>query len=214
MKNIILVIITISIICSCKKEKVSYKLSGQLSSCFANVKRAYANEEIRLYQKNPGFFSNDDKALATTKTDNNGNFSFDYFAENTNNKVAIQASSGFGFNTLVSQIPVKNIDNADFYLGGYNLVVSLNVTKPYTNSDTLYVSNLKTLIFVKKAGPFVSGRYYVETNVPVKPEVNYEFNSEDLRYVINDNSNTFYTDFKIENNKLCGDTVYVTLDIK
>lgn len=215
MKNLIIILSLIVCFTSCKKVKVSNSIKGQIVVCYSPTNQvSYANSKIELYQQNNGTNSKS-QILATTTTDANGNFTFEYSTDNSNDNLIIRESSGFGFSNIMTGIPLKTMDNLKIYYSGrYNLVVSLNVTKPYTNNDTLYVANPKTLNYVKKAGPFFNGRYYFESSVPVKPDPNYSYNTENLRFVINNDNNSFNKDFQIETNKLCGDTVYVTLDIR
>lgn len=215
MKNLIIFISIAILFTNCKKEKVTYTIKGQIIICYSPTNQvSYANSKIDLFQQKNGTFSGA-QTLANTTTDTNGNFTFDFTTDNQNDNLIIRESSGFGNSNIMTGIPLKNIDDLKIYYNGrYNLVVSLNVTKTYTNSDTLYISNPKTLNYVKKAGPFINGRYFVESGVSVKPDPNYEFNSENIRYVINNDNNSFNKDYKVVTNKLCGDTVYVSLDIK
>ncbi len=214
MKNIITIFILL-FFAFCKKEKIAYILKGQVVLCYSPTNQVgYKNKRIELFQQKNGI-DRKGEIIGTTTTDSSGNFNFGYTTSNIIDKIKIRESSGFGISDIITAIPVKNIDNLKvYYSGRYNLVVSLNVIKPYTNNDTLFVSNLKNLTYIKRAGLFVNGRYYTEISVPIKPDINYEFNNEKLFYVLNNNDNTFIKDFKIENSKLCGDTVYVTLDIK
>lgn len=216
MKKLILIILYSIFFGACKKDKMSTNmLKGQIIVCYSPINQIpYASSKIELYQQKNGTNINS-QTLATTTTDVNGNFIFEYSTDNPNDNLTIRESSGFGISNIMTGIPLKNIDNLKIYYNGrYNLVVNLNVTKPYTNSDTLYISNPKTLNYVKKAGPFINGRYFVESGVSVKPDPNYGFNSENIRYVINNDNNSFNKDYQVETNKLCGDTVYVSLDIK
>ncbi len=215
MKKFIIFISIVALFTNCKKEKVSYTIKGQVVLCFNGTQTPQANKTIELYQQKNGTNVNAE-VLSTTTTDNNGDFTFTYTTTNLSDGLIIRESSGFGYYNLIAGVPIININDMKiYYLGRYNLVVSLNVTKPYTNNDTLYVNNLKNLTYIKKAGPFTSGRIYKEGDVGFLEDRYYGGNKQTLYCGLNSLSNfIFNKDFIIENSKLCGDTVYVSLDIK
>ncbi len=200
---------------NCKKENTAYNLKGRIVLCYnTGVITPFANEPIDLFQTyNGGNYKS--RVLGNTSTDAQGNFSFNYITDDRDEKLAIRASSGFGFIKIVKGIPVQNISDLKvYYSGRYNLVIGLNVTKPYTNSDTLYISDLINLGYIKKAGPFVSGRVSVQPGVALN-EPEYENNKGIIYSGLNSNTNLIFNkEFIIENSKLCSDTVYVNLDIR
>ncbi len=217
MKNIVTILLLILVITSsCKKEKISYSLKGQIVLCYSPTNQvAYKNAKIELFQQKIGI-DRKGEIIGTTTTDSSGNFNFTYTTNNITDKIKIRESSGFGLSDIISGIPVKNIDNLKvYYSGRYNLVVILNVINPYTNNDTLFVSNLKTLTYLKRAGPFVNGRVYTEGGVSLLEDPSYNGNKQTMSCGLNSLQNLIFNkEFIVSNNFLCGDTVYVTLDIK
>jgi hypothetical protein len=216
MKNLIVFISIAVLFTNCKKEKVTYTIKGQITICYSPTNQvSYANSKIDLFQQKNGTFSGA-QTLANTTTDANGNFAFDYTTDNQNDNLIIRESSGFGYSNIMTGIPLKNIDDLKIYYNGrYNLVVSLNVTKLYTNSDTLSIRNLNGGINPKIAGPFVNGRIYKEVGIGFLRDIVYTGTEQTLNYRIYTSQNLDFTkDFIVENSKLCGDTVYVSLDIK
>ncbi len=108
-----------------------------------------------------------------------------------------------------------NIDNLKVILPAYNLVVGLNVTKPYTSSDTPVYGRPDSGNDFKVAGPFVSGRLFKATNVLLRGNVKYSINEDFIPFKINNPFGVFERKYyNIENTKLCGDTVYVNIDVK
>lgn len=204
----------ILLLSNCKKENTTYKLKGQIVLCNNGLETSFANEEIDLFQTKGGS-NNNSKVLGKTKTDAQGNFSFEYATNNIDDRLVVRVSTGSGFLNLISGIPADNISDLKVcYSARYNLVVGLNVTKPYTNNDTLYVENVLTQNNIKIAGPFTSKRLYVVGSKSVSSQMNYGGNIEKIRCSLNGTNDSFTKQFLVENSKLCGDTVYVNLDIK
>lgn len=217
MKNLIIILILTLFFSSCKKDIKTFNLKGRIVLCFNGIVTPYANKPIDLFQTHhEGDFKS--KVLQNTTTDADGNFEFTYSADIAEDKLAIRASSGFGFVKLISGIPLQNISDLKvYYAGRYNLNINLNVINSYTNADTLYLSNSSFQNFlIKFAGPFSTGTILSLQNVTTNGEMKYGFNTGNLGYKISRNgSNEYiYKDYPIENNKLCGDTVVVTLDIR
>ena len=215
MKNIVIFTAMALLINSCKKTpETIYTLKGQIIGCInGNVTPNLKNTAIDLFQKNDGSNFNA-KVLATTTTDANGNFAFAYSTTNGGDKLIVRTAAGFGFADLMTNIPIGDISNLKiYYSGGYNLVVGLNVTKPYNITDTLILVKPDSLRLIKIPGPFVSGRVFKINNRAVNPSLNYLINGDIIKCRLN---NTIYLDkeFIIENNKLCGDTVYVNIDVR
>ena len=214
MKNII-IILTVSItIFSCKKASVTHTIKGQFINCNNGVTTpTFVNTAIDLFQQKGGS-NNNSKVLANTTTDAQGNFIFSYSTTNTRDKLIIRASSGFGFANLMEGIPLEDISNLKVNIPPlYNLVISLNVTNPFTNSDTLSVIRADSNIVKKIAGPFVSKRLFVWKNYGLLGTLNYGSNGAVLPAGLN-NSLNFNKGYVIENSKLCGDTVYVNIDVR
>ncbi|MCY7291047.1 MAG: hypothetical protein LH615_02585, partial [Ferruginibacter sp.] len=144
--------------------------------------------------------------------------------DNNNDKLIIRESSGNGFNYLISNILVgQDISDIKIYLGGgrYNLVVGLNVTNAHTNLDTLYVKDFRGGIPTPQninglpvPGPFTNRRLYY-TSMSLSPNLIYGENVENIGCNLNRlTNNLFGKQFLIQNSKVCGDTVYVNLDIR
>ena len=219
MKTIIsLLSFTLIFIFGCKKEKVTYSLTGQLVSCGST--QYTANSYVDLFQqRNGGNYKSE--IVATTTTDSDGKFSFTYTPNNNlDNVLILRQSSRFGFVNLVEGIPIKNIPDFKYYYSGsgYHLIVSLNVQKPYTANDTLYVyiPGSTAATEYKAAGPFVSGRIITKINQGFYPKVNYSGTEQTIRSGLliggNDVFNKTYTvPFPT---KCEGDSIYVNLDIR
>ncbi len=220
MKNIIL-IFTISILLfSCKKDNsITHTLSGQYIYCNGVV---YTGD-FELYQEKSGSNSSG-QILATTKTDSLGNFSFTYSTDNTQDKLILRTSSGFGYNKVLEGIDIGDISNLKIYnTHRYHLIVSLNITKPYTSSDTLFLQSYTNAYpnGIKIVGPFVSGRVYVATNLYVGTPTsapNYSGNLHTYYCGLNspyELTGAFSKDYIVPKPTKCsGDSVYVSLDIK
>lgn len=202
---------------ACKKDKITTNtIQGQIVVCYSPTNQvAYANSKIELYQQKDGT-NIKAEILSTTTTDNIGNFTFTYATTNLSDKLIIRESSGFGYSNLITGIPIKDVNDLKVYFAGrYNLVVSLNVTKPYTTSDTLSIRNLNGGVNPKIAGPFRNGRIYKEVGIGFLRDIVYTGTEQTLNYrIYSSQILDFSKDFIVENNKLCGDTVYVSLDIK
>ena len=212
-KNII-IILTVSItLFSCKKASLTHTIKGQFINCSNNQSINYDNTALDLFQQNNGS-SNNSKVLANTTTDAQGNFTFSYSTTNTRDKLIIRASSGFDFASLMEGIPLEDISNLKVNIPPlYNLVISLNATNPFTNSDTLSVIRADSNIVKKIAGPFVSKRLFVWKNYGLLGTLNYGSNGAILQAGLN-NSLNYNKGYAIENSKLCGDTVYVNIDVR
>jgi hypothetical protein len=220
MKNILLIIlITISVV-SCKRESVSYTINGQFLSC-----TAYNNtDNYELFQQKNGSNVNA-QILATTKTDANGNFSFTYTTNNMNDKLILRQSSGFGYSKILEEIDLGNISNLIIGKPIYHLIVSLNVTKPYTSNDTLFMANYNSngspIGFVKVAGPFISGRKFTFPNLYSGTSISepkYPGTLKTYYCLLNTPFGTtgaFDKDYIVPLPKSCnGDSIFVSLDIK
>ena len=217
MKNIFLIILIAFIAASCKKEgKETLTIKGQMLSCIDGVEKPYlTNTAIDLFQQKDGS-NNKSKVLANTVIDANGNFIFTYNTTNSFDKLMIRASSGFGFGRIITEIPVQSISNLKIYFAAtYNLVVSLNALKPYTSSDTLYILRPDTfpITIVKIPGPFINKRVFKVGRLPALPEMIYGKNEGIQNAYLNTNIDLSKS-YVIENSKLCGDTVYVNIDVK
>ena len=89
----------------------------------------------------------------------------------------------------------------------------MNAIKPYTNLDTLYVLKGDFLNTLKIPGPFINRRLYRINSFPVLPEMIYGNNGDNVKASLNNNVD-LTKGYVIENNKLCGDTVYVNIDVR
>ncbi len=213
MKKIILFIIVAILFTNCKKEKVAYTITGQFLPC-----TGYNNtDNYEIYQKKNGSKVNAE-ILATTKTDANGNFSFNYTTSNLNDKLTLRQSSGFGYSEIIAEINLGDISNLIIGRPLYHLILSLNVTKPYTSNDTLFIrrATLYNPIDFKIAGPFTSGRLLSKINSSYYPEVIFNGTFQVLECGMKTpNYNEFQKDYIVPRPTKCdGDSVYVTLDIK
>ncbi len=214
MKNIILIILTSVVLFSCKKEKVTYTLSGQFVSCSSGTQ--YASKFDLFQPKNTLNTIGD--VIGTIQTDINGNFSVTY-ETNSTKKLLIRGSTGFGTDILLEGIDVGNVSNLKIYSTfKYHLIVSLNVTKSYTSNDTLFLQSYTNAYpnGIKIAGPFLSGRVYVAPNLYSGTA----YGGTLERYYCrlnnpNGTSGPFDKDYLVPLPTKCeGDSVYVTLDIK
>jgi hypothetical protein len=221
MKQIIFFLTLIILFTNCKKDKVTHTIKGKYISCVNAIQTPIANSGIDLFQQRDG--SNyKSQVLGNTVTDAQGNFTFTYTTDNTRDLLIIRESSGFGFNRIIEDIPVgKDVNDIRILSNGgiYNLVVRINVIKTYINLDTLFVQDFRNTNpnvnprGLPIAGPFYNSRLYAVSRsaYPLK----YNTNKDIIYYSLNNlSSNPFSKEFTIENSKLCGDTVYVNLDIK
>ena len=216
MKNILILISIILLVSNCKKEKTQRIISGQILNCNNGVGAPdFKNIEINLFQQKNGS-NNKSKVLANTTTDSDGNFTFYYNTENTYDKLKIRTSSGFGFFILLEDIPIEDIRNLKIIRPSYNLVVSLNVTKPFTSNDTLFVSKPDSNTIFKIVGPFISGRIFKSKNVPLNGTLNYNENKQKITSGVYNSATAYDLSkfYNIEKNKFCIDTVYVNIDVK
>ena len=216
MKNFIILLSSVFIFISCKKtiDSKTYTIKGKFVKCTNGVETPMLiNEPIDLFQKNNGS-NNNSKVLANTNTDVNGNFIFTYTTKNIVDRLIIRASSGFGFADYMKDIPLENLENLKVYTPPlFNLVVSLNVIKAYTSNDTLSILKPDSNLIKKIVGPFVSGRVFNCKNVGIPNTYNYISNDLILQCGLNKFIN-LNKEYKVENNKLCGDTVYVNIDVR
>jgi hypothetical protein len=213
MKNIISILIIFLLLFSCKKEKVSYTITGRFLPC-----TGYNNtDNYEIYQKKNGSNVNAE-ILATTKTDANGSFSFTYITSNLNDKLTLRQSSGFGYSEILENIDLGDIPNLIIGRPLYHLILSLNVTKPYTSNDTLFVlrATLYNPISFKIAGPFVSGRLLKIVNAGFYPSASYGNTRQLIEWGMKTPSyNDLTTEYFVPMPTKCsGDSVYVSLDIK
>ncbi len=154
--------------------------------------------------------------MGNATTDANGNFSFSYSTTNGADKLIIRESSGAGFTRLIGNVPLrKDVSDIRMFRGSgyYILKLELNVTNPYTSADTLYISKLSMGInYFKKGGPFTNGIIYTDM-VRISP-IDYEGNTQTIVCGRNSGVNPqFNKTFTVGNDKLCGDTMSVNLDI-
>ena len=91
--------------------------------------------------------------------------------------------------------------------------MSLNVTNPFTNLDTLNIIRSDSNIVKKIAGPFTSRRVFVWKDYGLISNLNYGSNGAILPAGLNNTLN-LNKGYVIENSKLCGDTVYVNIDVR
>ncbi len=218
MKNITILVTMSILFFSCRKEKITYTLTGQFLPCSGNNN----NTDFELYQAKYDNISS--KVLATTKTDSEGKFSFTYTTDNTRDKLILRTSSGFGYANYVTDIDVADIKDLIIGRPIYHLIVNLNVTKTYTNNDTLFLANYNNGNpngTIKVAGPFVSGRKFIFPNLNVRtPTSDPSYSGTDHLYYCGFNtpygSNGTFDKWYIVPlpNKCSGDSVYVSLDIK
>ncbi len=117
---------------------------------------------------------------------------------------------------MLTEIKLQKLsDNLKiYYAGRFNLAVVLNVTNAYTISDTLYVNGYNLQAPLKFVGPFVNGRLFSAGGVTTSSEMLYPINNEILNYKIRNSGVIMSKEYTVPNSKLCGDTVYVNLDIR
>jgi hypothetical protein len=217
MKNLIIFISIAILFSNCKKEKITRTISGQFFTCGPAAE--FTNYEL-LQQKNGLAIGSE--VLSTTKPDITGKFSFNYTTDNTTDKLFIRQSSGFGYNKIIENIDNKDISNLNIYLTfKYHLIVSLNVIKPYTNNDTLFFQSYTNTNGLKLAGPFVSRRVLVASNLYVGTSIfapMYSGTPQSIFCGLNSSygtSGTFDKDYLVPLPTKCsGDSIYVSLDIK
>ncbi len=209
MKNIISTLIISLLFFSCKKDNITYTISGKLMPCGStNINNQY----LDLIQN-----SNGATIVADTRTDVEGNFKFTFSAPNTFDELMLRISPT-GSTTIMKNIPVKNISDLIIYSSNYHLIVNLNVTKPYTSNDTLsvFLPDNGTPTGLRFVGPFTTGRLITKINTTVYPAVKYGGNTQGMYAGVNIRTNpTDYKEYFVPNSIKCsGDSVYVSLDIK
>jgi hypothetical protein len=223
MKKFILGFSTVILLISCKKSTMPYTFSGQLISCSSTS--VYPNVKLELVEETD-YGTTSGKIVATTNTDNSGNFSFSYNGTNIKKTYAIRTVVGFGYDEIIGGITEGNISDLKIYTSfKYHLIVSLNVIKPYTNNDTLfmakYTANGTPAGLVKVAGPFASGRKFTFPNLDIETSV-YAPKYSGTLHTYNCLFNTTYgtsglfdKDYILSLPTKCnGDSVYVNVDIK
>jgi hypothetical protein len=217
MKNLINFIFIVILFTNCKKEKVARTISGQFFTCGPTAE--FTNYEL-LQQQNGS--DRTAQVLATTKPDITGKYSFSYVTDNSTDRLFIRQSSGFGYNKIIEGIENKDIPDLNIYLTlKYHLVVNLNVTKQYTNNDTLFFQSYTNTNGLKLAGPFANGRVLVASNLYVGTSIfspMYSGTPHSIFCGLNSpygTSGTFDKDYIVPLPTKCsGDSIYVSLDIK
>jgi hypothetical protein len=174
----------------------------------------FANQSIDLFQEIEVNLDNsaDGGILASTTTDVNGYFKFE-FKDKKGGFESIRYAAGAGFNHIIDNIPQrKSIDGLILYkIPTTNIQVSLNVIKPYTTNDTLVINDIRTFQNIKIPGPFSSGILYTATDFPLLA-MYYSGEQKSLYWYFNQyNGTEFHTDFIID--KYCSDTIKVVADI-
>lgn len=217
MKTRLFIISAISLIFlnSCKKESSkTFSISGRmLEDC---SQQPYANKEISFFQRIGADWVGQTSGgeLGTTMTDANGNFTFKYKPQNSND-IRIQEAAGFGFNPIIENIPSgENVKNLNFFRNPrYKLQVILNVTNPRQTGDTLFITDYSGIYYLKYPCPLSSGVLYTNTNATKSPS---QLNNNQLSltwYFKNESSVKYRRTVAIDN--FCiPDTMRVSVDIK
>jgi hypothetical protein len=159
MKNLIIGVLFILILGSCKKilnpSEPEHYISGHLYSDCGGT--PIKNRGLYIYRE--GLRGAGETTKGTCTTDSNGYFKMIYRANNAGEPLEVRfANSNYDIVYLPGN-PIVNIDNAKLYgVSTCNITVKLNVTNPRTSSDTLVVDDARNPgATVKVAGPFVNG---------------------------------------------------------
>jgi len=170
---------------SCKKNgDEKYTITGKIFlSCTSTP---WANKEISFFQRVGADWVGQTSGgeLGTTITDVNGNFSFAYTPQNGND-IRIQEQAGFGYSTICEGLTGKTTEeNLLIRYGPITTAqVKLNAINPYTQADTLYITDFRGgANFFKVTGPFANGTLYNASNygfgssyeVPASKEISFK----------------------------------------
>lgn len=171
------------------------------------------NFKMRLIIDHPnGPYGTDYDMTVESTTDSNGYYKFE-FKNKRDYPLVIEYSAGAGFNTLMSAIPAKtSLNDLSLHMNpSTNITVGINVNKPYTASDTLFIADFRTNKYLAIPGPFTSGTIYTAVNFGLFEE-NYIGEKRDLIWYMNHFSGTNNEKwFTID--KYCKDTVFVYAEI-
>lgn len=202
---------------SCKDEYVSdkpvYTITGHLyNNCNSGP---LVNFKLRLLQGgayNPITGTSTGGEQATTTTDSNGYFKFEFKDLGGDNEVILY-SSGVGYNAVMVNIPARiSIDNIILYKQlTTNIQVRLNVINPHTSNDTLVMGNFKTMQDLRIPGPFTSGVLYTAANYLLS-NADYSGETKQLNWYFSPYHGIHFSKEFIVN-KYCSDTIFVTADI-
>jgi len=146
-KNILSILIILTLFSSCKDKEKSFILKGRLMT-YCGIPAN--NSEISFSQKS-GFTVGG--ISGSGYTDENGYF--EIVCKNINNNT-LQMNSN---SKIMVMIPMgKNLDLGTLYENAsFNLIVNYSVLNPYTSNDTLtYTSYDPNELFIKRVGPFNS----------------------------------------------------------
>lgn len=205
-----LLITTIYLFSGCKKKgEDRYTIKGQILISCTSI--PFANKEISFFQRIGSDWVGQTSGgeLGVTSTDASGNFSFSYDPLN-DNEIRIQEPAGFGYSTIFTLSGKRNLENLKIRYGPVTTIqVKLNVTKAYSQNDTLYITDYRGgANFLKVSGPFSNSILY---NAP-----NYGFgtsydvvSSRELTYKIGNNGPWKSKSFDL----VACDTSRVTVDI-
>lgn len=182
MKNLFFLFLIALFINSCEKvseNKISIK--GHLySDC---NRQPLSNVLLQLYKPNTGAGQGGITILSEVTTAQDGSFQFDIIS--TLHQLTLRRDGSSG--EIMYNIPGENtIENVEVFSPAKTIIeVRLNVQHPYTNQDTLYVTDYDNVYVKKKvAGPFATGVLYTSTNFTI-PIPNYLNSDMDIGYKIN-----------------------------
>lgn len=216
IRLIIIPSVILALFSSCKKndDGTSYSVSGTIyEDCNGQPAAGLSIELLQDVSGNVLTGQTSGGTLATTTTDANGNFSFEYNDQNPQEISIISRESG-NVNHIMSGIPWRtNLSGLIAYRHAptTNIQVAVNVINAHTANDTLVIADYTTMDVLKIPGPFQSGILYTAVNFPL---LTMEYNGEKkyLNWYFNQNTSTHQSQEFIVN-RFCSDTIKVVANI-
>jgi hypothetical protein len=157
MKNLFLIVLAAIIIASfgCNKDSdVKYTIKGKFTrSCDDTTPISRFN--LILYLEN--IDAKESKTIATTTTNERGEFTFQYSTvPNSNSSIGVSTENGRV--TYLHNIPKNRNFEANIYAQeNYFYIIKIKTDKPYTTKDTLfYLENANNKNFI--LGPFYNNQ--------------------------------------------------------
>ena len=214
LSSVLLIVLTTTIIFSCKKKVSPYTISGHIY--LGCPKQPAANQTVKLRYLGQQSLQAMNITDQTIVTDANGFFTF----QSTLINGWWLEVDAFGQQHLYSSSATTNVTNIEIYQSlTKGLKIYLNVTKPYTASDTLAFQFLWDTLghALTFQGPFHSGFLYTATGMSNSVKQNYYSNQDNvntgspfINYAVNPNRNGLTT---TTINYLSCDTSTVTVNI-
>ena len=146
----------------------TFVVTGQLVEGCDQV--PISSQEIELFQIDNG-------TIATSTTDSEGRFSFAYSEDRLsgNEKISLGIVGSLQSLRFVSTVPANDDAGTLILAPTVDIILSLNVSNPYTEKDTLFYTDyrLQNGSLAKLTGPFQSSVIDTALNVVAESSIRY-----------------------------------------